>query len=110
MIGDNYPATIMLHRFTGGLKKVDTAIERGLYFSVNPAMVRSKKGQTLIARMRRDRVLTETDGPFVSIGKRPAQPMDVASVVDHLAGVWTCGVDEARDIVLAKLGCIRPDH
>ena len=108
IVGEQYPATVILHWFSGGLKEVDTAIERGLYFSVNPAMVRSKKGQTLIARMRRDRVLTETDGPFVTVGKRPARPVDVTPVVGHLADVWNCSADEAGDIVMANFNRIRP--
>ena len=31
-------------------------------------MIRSDKGQRIIARIPRDRVLTETDGPYVKIG------------------------------------------
>lgn len=109
IVGADYPATVILHWFSGGLKEVDTAIERGLYFSINPAMVRSKKGQALIARMQRDRVLTETDGPFVAVGRQPAEPPDVASVLNHLANVWNCSPNAARETVLVNFNRIRPD-
>ncbi len=99
IIGDRHPSTIILHWFSGSLTEVDVATERGLFFSVNPAMVRSQKGQALIARMPRDRVVTETDGPFVTIERRPARPDDVVSVLDHLADVWKCSQTESAATV-----------
>lgn len=78
----------VFHWFTGPAPVASVVAERGHFFSVNPAMTRSAKGRDLIAALPRERVLTETDGPFVRIGQRPAEPRDVAQVLRFLAGAW----------------------
>ena len=35
------------------------------YFSINEAMCKSKKGQNIIAKLPKDRILVETDAPFI---------------------------------------------
>lgn len=59
-------------------------------------MVNSKKGQKIISIIPPNRVLTETDGPFVKVGKRPALPSDVAIVEDQLATIWQMEISETR--------------
>jgi TatD DNase family protein len=46
------------------------------------------RGRSLVAAMPRERVLTETDGPFCRIAGRPAIPADVELVERGLAGMW----------------------
>jgi TatD DNase family protein len=103
MVGDRFPGTVILHWFSGPLKDLRTAAQRGMYFSVNPAMARSQSGQRLVAEMPRDRVLTETDGPFVKTGSRPAKPSDVAGVLDWLAASWRLTPDEVRQAIVGNL-------
>jgi len=100
MVGRGFRGVVILHWFSGSLREAERARLNGLYFSINTAMIRSKSGQTLIERMDPDCVLTETDGPFVPLGKEPAVPSDVSLVVRHLAGVWHMAEDEAREKVL----------
>lgn len=100
MVGRDFRGVVILHWFSGSLREAERARLNGLYFSINTAMIRSKSGQTLIERMDPDFVLTETDGPFVTLGKEPAVPPDVSHVVRHLAGVWHLAEDEAREKVL----------
>ncbi|MGO2232257.1 TatD family hydrolase [Psychrobacter sp.] len=45
----------------GQLKR---AVNMGCWFTVGPAMLNTKKGQSLVSMMPKDRILTETDGPF----------------------------------------------
>lgn len=65
--------TPILHWFSGGFRDLDRAIKLGCWFSVGPAMLASKNGRTLAARMPRERVLTESDGPFAHINGEPAR-------------------------------------
>lgn len=88
--------TAVLHWYTGALKHADRAIEAGMYFSVNAAMLRSQKGTRLLRSLPRERVLTETDGPYVRCGARPVVPADVPGLVADLAGAWACDAEEAR--------------
>lgn len=94
MVGDSYPGTVILHWFTGSLGVLEKALQYGLLFSVNPAMLSSDKGRSLVAKVPFDRLLTETDGPFVKVGKGPARPRDVERVVSGLAELK--GLDPKR--------------
>jgi len=98
-LGPAFPGKVILHWFSGTSAELDEAASRGLYFSVNPAMTLSKSGQSIIARIPRERMLSETDGPFVELAGQPAQPKDVTRVIDCLARLWDVAPATARDIV-----------
>jgi TatD DNase family protein len=51
-------------------------------------MLTSARGRALVAAMPRNRVLTETDGPFLEHGGRQVQPWEVSTAEEALAGVW----------------------
>ncbi len=105
--GQSYPGVVILHWFSGSLRNLNRAIEAGMYFSINPAMTKSANGRKLAAAMPRERVLTETDGPFVQTGRRPATPQDAGDVLLHLATLWKCSIADARAAVLNNfLGAI----
>lgn len=110
MVGVDYPGVVILHWFSGTVRELSRAAANGLYFSVNPSMVRSKSGQALIERMDPDRVLTETDGPFVTLGKHPATPPDVSVAVRYLAEVWRMDEDEAARRILSTLRRVLPNR
>ena len=101
--GERFRGTYILHWYSGSVRSLRRAVAQGAFFSVNPAMVQSERGRALIAEVPRNRVLTETDGPFVSVGsatgKVAATPSDVRSVVEELGRLWGVGTDEARAIV-----------
>ena len=66
--------TVILHWYSGPLKHIDTALAAGMWFSVNPAMLRSRNGQRIVAALPPQRVVTETDGPYAKPGGRPSEP------------------------------------
>ena len=74
----------ILHWFTGSPRLIDDALAAGLYFSINPAMLRTEKGRATIAALPSERVLTETDAPFAKVGARTTTPHDVRIVVAAL--------------------------
>ncbi|NUB01180.1 TatD family deoxyribonuclease [Azospirillum melinis] len=90
----------VLHWFSGTKAELQRAVAMGCWFSVGPAMVTGKRGRDLLAAMPRDRVLTETDGPFAAIDGRPLAPGEVAPACTALATSWSVGVDEAAAIIL----------
>ncbi|ETD86331.1 Qat anti-phage system TatD family nuclease QatD [Rhodobacter capsulatus] len=81
-------STPILHWFSGPLRDLKRAIDLGCWFSVGPAMLRSKKGSELVAQMPIDRILPETDGPFASDGKSPLMPWDSQQVNPKIAEIW----------------------
>ena len=73
----------------------------GCWFSVGPVMVLGKRGRDLLAGMPRDRVLTETDGPFATVGDKPLGPGEVGAALEALAACWGVGNDEAASAVIS---------
>lgn len=80
--------TPILHWFSGGKRDLQLAIALGCWFSVGPSMLVSEKARALVRDMPRDRVLTETDGPFAQIGGVSAKPWDVSLATAQLADLW----------------------
>lgn len=92
--------TPILHWFSGTVKELQLATEIGCWFSVGPAMLRSKAGRGLVERMPRERVLPETDGPFArdATGK-PLYPVSAKEVQAGAAEVW----GEPVEVVAARM-------
>jgi TatD DNase family protein len=82
--------TPVLHWFSGSTTELRRAIQLGCWFSVGPKMLESQRGYRLAAAMPRDRLLTETDGPFAKSKSGPLMPWDVRTAERALAKVWKC--------------------
>jgi TatD DNase family protein len=78
----------VFHWYSGPLRVLREALAAGHYVSLNPAMIASPHGQKVIAQLPPERVLTETDGPFVRVDQRLVVPADVALVEAFLAEQW----------------------
>jgi TatD DNase family protein len=59
-----YPScgTPILHWFSGSITELKEAVEMKCFFSVNPLMLKSKKGKDLVSRIPSKLVLPESDG------------------------------------------------
>jgi TatD DNase family protein len=80
--------TPILHWFSGSKRELERAIALGCWFSVGPAMLIAEKAQGLVRQMPRERVLTETDGPFAQLDGSSAKPWDANRAIDQLAKLW----------------------
>jgi TatD DNase family protein len=78
-------STMILHWFSGSIKTVTRAVAARCFFSVNPAMISSVNGRNIIAAIPDDRLLTETDGPFVKHAGRAVHPFEVAEFLPTIA-------------------------
>jgi len=92
----------IFHWYTGPLSLLKDAIAAGHYFSVNPSMSLSKKGQEIIAAVPAERILTESDGPYAKVRGTFARPWDVALAERFLADQWQKSVPEVRAIIWAN--------
>jgi len=90
---------VVFHWYSGPLKVLDRAVSLGHYFSINPAMVKNSAGKRIIERLPKDRILPESDGPFVKIEKRVVVPQDVLLVYKYLAVLWNKTVEEVSQII-----------
>lgn len=95
--------TAILHWFSGSARELDRAIALGCWFSVGPAMLNGERGRRLAAKMPRERVLTETDGPFAQIRGESLKPWHAREAVVALGRLWGQSPDQADKQVKANL-------
>lgn len=102
---ERYPraGTPILHWYSGDKRDLDRAIELGCWFSVGPAMLKSQRGRMHAVRMPRDRVLTESDGPFAQIDGSPVFPWQVDEAVRALAELWGLSPSDAGEALHENL-------
>lgn len=93
----------VLHWFSGSKTQLRRAIDQGCWFSCGPAMLRSESGKAVARMLPRDRVLTETDGPFALEGSRPLQPRDSWRAVTMLASIWEIPIEDVELTLRANL-------
>ena len=93
----------VLHWFSGSQRELQRAIDQGCWFSVGPAMLNGERGRGLAAKMPRDRILTESDGPFAQVEGRALYPWDAARTEHILADLWGISEDEVRDQLMSNL-------
>ena len=96
-------ARIVLHWFTGSRSDTRRAIARGCYFSINEAMLSSESGKRVLREIPSDRLLTETDGPFVLRNGKPVRPGDVGRAVELCADLLGFSVEETKRQILSNL-------
>jgi TatD DNase family protein len=105
---ENTPAAgkPILHWFSGSANELARAVELGCWFSVGPTMLNSVKGRNLVSLMPRNRVLTETDGPFAKIEGRAAFPWDVFIAIERLSEIWSISKPDTEHSLRENLRCL----
>ena len=96
----------VMHWFTGTAAEAQRACALGCYFSVNAQMLTSAKGAKMVRALPQDRLLTETDGPFVDFGDRASRPRDVGETVKQLASILQSSNEAVNELVIANLGAL----
>lgn len=102
--------TPILHWFSGSFRELDRAINLGCWFSIGPAMLTSEKGRALAARMPRERVLTESDGPFVQINGEVVMPWHVEKAIHELSQIWSLPCEEVDQSIHRNLQTLLANH
>lgn len=94
---------VVLHWFTGSAAEARRAIEWGCYFSINSEMLKSAKHRELVEQIPADRLLTETDGPFVLVSGAAIRPIAVSTTVAQLAELRRVDAEGMRSQILGNL-------
>ncbi len=93
--------TPILHWFTGSKRELSIARELDCWFSVGPAMLSSAAGRNAVAKMPRNRIVPETDGPFGTTRGNGLFPWQATEIARPLAEMWNTTGDDVR-VVLAQ--------
>jgi TatD DNase family protein len=74
----------LLHWFTASRKLIRITNEHGVFVSVGPSVLYDEATRTVVATIRPDRLLLETDCP-VPIGGEPNEPVKILAVAEQVA-------------------------
>lgn len=102
----NSRGKVVLHWFTGSIAEARRGVELGCYFSVNERMLNSPKGRRVLREIPNERLLTETDGPFVERAGKPIEPGDVLPVVTEIARIREITIESIRAQVVTNLNAL----
>ncbi len=88
--------TVVFHWYSGKISTLKQILENNYYFSINEAMCKSKKGQNIISKLPIDKILIETDAPFI----KNVLPYKNTFVYSYLSELWNITIDEVKKQVL----------
>lgn len=77
VIGEQYQFHPILHWFSGKRVELELAIERGYYFSLNKSMLKSSKFTSMLPCIPTNRILLETDSPFIEMKEGYANSLEM---------------------------------
>ena len=95
--------TVVLHWFSGSVSEARRAAALGCYFSVNERMLASPNGRRILPEIPEDRLLTETDGPFVERDGKPIVAGDVLRAVEEIAVLQGRSVSDVQSLIVENL-------
>lgn len=96
-------STPILHWFSGSKAAAEKANDLGCWYSVGPAMLRTRGGRDRVAQMPIPMVLLETDGPFAKKNGEPLLPLHAEHCIPELAKIWGSSVSESRQQLRSNL-------
>lgn len=104
----------VLHCFTGGPELAAQALDLGFYLSFSGIVTFPRAGalRDVAAGVPRDRVLIETDSPYLAPVPHRGQrnePARVAQVAETLAGLWGVSVQDVADQTSANFTALFGD-
>lgn len=90
----------ILHWFSGTQAVARRAITHGCYFSINSKMLKSKAGVALIQKLPLDRLLIETDAPFISLNSDQSTASQALQTIESLSMINSGAHEKIRQAVL----------
>jgi TatD DNase family protein len=97
---------VVMHWFTGSASEASRAADLGCFFSVNSEMLKSPRHRALVERFPIDRIVTETDGPFIQVGGEPVRPRSVVTTTAQLAATLGRSQIEMAEQIIHNLSSL----
>ncbi len=94
---------VVMHCFMAKMKTVKRAVDAGFYFSIPCIIKTSPNFRKLAEVVPLNRLLTETDAPFLSPVKgRKSEPSMVSGTVDEIAAIKGISAEDASNIIFSN--------
>jgi TatD DNase family protein len=90
----------VLHCFSGKFSLIKKAVEYGYYFSIPTNIVRLEHFKNMVKEVPKNRILTETDAPFLSPYKeKKNEPAFVHETIKEIKKIWNLTGRETEEIL-----------
>lgn len=109
IVGNKFNGKYILHWYSGSIRDLELALSNGAYFSINYAMVTSVSGQKIIENIPNERLLLESDSPFILIDKKPFSTLEIDKVVIKLAIIKKNSYEDMLHILYSNFKAILTD-
>jgi TatD DNase family protein len=86
---------VHLHMF-GGDKLIDKVMANEWKISVGPIILRSKKHKRIVKKLPLERIMLETDSPWMKINGKESMPTDVKIVAEKIAEIKKISLQEVE--------------
>ena len=97
---ENKAEKVLMHCFSGNKELTEKGINLGCYFSIPTSIVRSKTFRKLAKRLPLNRILTETDAPYLSpIEDEPNEPAFIKHSIKKIAELKKITEEELEKII-----------
>lgn len=90
---------VVMHWFSGNSSELRKAIELGCYFSINEGMLTKPKNRTMLCAIPLDRILTESDGPFIQANGEPISPLNMDRVSKELSNLFNLSYTNMFELI-----------
>lgn len=97
---------VILHAFGGKWKLAKEGAAEGFYFSIPPNILINKARQKLVKELPIERLLTETDSPYLGPTKEKNTPLNIPLVIQKISEIKKMSVEEVRKQILKNAGDI----
>lgn len=99
ILGKNFPNKVIMHWYSGSLKELYKAIDYDYFFSVNLPMTFSEKGRKIISSIPKDKILTESDGPFTHYNEKKFSPLMIPIIIEKLSSILMMDNEECKQLL-----------
>ncbi|KIM10485.1 MAG: hypothetical protein KU37_09250 [Sulfuricurvum sp. PC08-66] len=96
----------IFHWYSGKIGTLNKILDYGYYLSINEAMCKSNKGQSIIAKLPKNKILVETDAPFI----KDVLPHKNYFVYSYLANLWNSEIESVKKLVLLNFNKLLNDN
>ena len=94
---------VVLHWFTGSTSQAKRAVEAGCYFSINLKMLEYPRKKALVETIPQDRIITESDAPFVKYKGLQIHPKNMDITIKQLSDLWSVSEKQTTKIITKNL-------
>jgi len=95
-----YKCKRILHCFNGKISLAKKAVEYGYYFSIPTNIVRLEHFRTMIKELPKDRILTETDSPYLSpFPGEKNEPAFIHETIKEISKIWNLTEKEVEEVL-----------